>query len=77
MEETRAFARGDSFLDRLGPVVIRASDPPVSVNGSGGGLLVTGPGPTEPVPDALLEKARERMRELAHTPTAATPAPKP
>jgi hypothetical protein len=77
MEDTTAFARENSFLDRLGPVVIRASDPPVSVNGSGGGVLMTGAVPREPVPEALLEKARERMRELANSPPAAPPEQKP
>lgn len=77
MDDTTFFSPATSFPDRLGPVVIRPGDPPVSVKGNGGGVLVTGPVPREPVPDALLEKARERMRELADLAPAPSTRQKP
>lgn len=70
MDDTTEFSRDSSFLDRLGPVVIRPGDPPVSGRGCAGGVLVTGSVPREPVPEDLLEKARARMRELANLPPA-------
>ncbi len=77
MEPTSAQLR--QFLDTLGPVVIRDSDRRVPTQDYTqlGGQVVTGSGRTEPVPEALLEQVRERMRELADTPPAATPGQKP
>ncbi|HST59669.1 MAG TPA: hypothetical protein VLK84_13285 [Longimicrobium sp.] len=77
MDRTEISTGVRQFLDTLGPVVIRPGDPPVSVKGSGGGVLVTGSAPREPIPEELLEKVRERMRELANTPPAAPPGQDP
>lgn len=79
MEPTDVSARVRQFLDTLGPVVIRDSDRrvPAQDYAQMGGQVVTGSVPREPVPEELLEMVRERMREMANTPPAATPEQKP
>lgn len=58
----------------MGPLVIRPSDPRVSSKGSpyGNGPLVIDYGPPKPIPEAMLELVREKIRQANTLPADVT-----